>query len=81
MRSTIKCEDPKMNLGNVIILECEKRGWSLSYLARVSGVPKATLNGWTTGRKALDLDQVRRVSEALKIAFYELVFGEREAEI
>ncbi|OFZ10919.1 MAG: hypothetical protein A2Z20_03435 [Bdellovibrionales bacterium RBG_16_40_8] len=47
-------------------------------LAKRSSVPKATLHGWVTGRKALKLEQVRMVADALEVSFYWLIFGEQE---
>lgn len=64
-----------MNLGKNIQFRCKERGWSLSVLAKRSSVPKATLHGWTTGRQVSNLTQLRRVSQALEMSLFELVFG------
>ena len=55
---------------------CKEKNLSLSKLSRMADVPKPTLHGWMTGRKAMDLTQLKRVASALKISLHELAFGE-----
>jgi len=65
-----------MQLGKMITRFCEGKGWTIARLARESGVPKPTLHGWTTGRSALNLNQLRKVASALQVPLHELAFGE-----
>jgi transcriptional regulator with XRE-family HTH domain len=65
-----------MKLGAILEKHCERRGLNLSELARKSGVPKQTLHGWVTGRKGVNLEQLRKVSVALEVSIHELAFGE-----
>lgn len=57
----------------------ESRGWTIGRLARESGVPKPTLHGWTTGRSAHNLDQLKQVASALKVSLHELTFDEPDS--
>lgn len=45
-------------------------------LAKLSGVSKSTIHGWTTGRRVRDLSELRRVANVLEVSIYNLVFGE-----
>jgi transcriptional regulator with XRE-family HTH domain len=65
-----------MKLGDTILSLCKKRGLTLAKLSRDSGVPTQTLHGWTIGKAAANLDQLRKVASALEISFHELAFGE-----
>ncbi len=65
-----------MKLGLTLTQICKKKGWSLARLSRASGVPIQTLHGWTTGRKAVQLDQLKKVAAALTISMHQLAFGE-----
>ena len=63
-----------MNLSKNIALYCKQKNMRLSVLARKAKVPKATLHGWITGRRALNLDQLRRVADTLEVPLYRLLF-------
>ena len=65
-----------MDLGKRLNRLCKERGLSLSELARLSSVPVQTLHGWTTGRKAVQLEQLKRIASALKVSVHELAYGE-----
>lgn len=65
-----------MKLASTLIQICKKKGWSLARLSRASGVPTQTLHGWTTGRKAVQLDQLQNVAVALDVSIHQLAFGE-----
>lgn len=65
-----------MKLGEMVLKLSKERGWSLSRLAREAGVAKPTLHGWTTGRNALNPEQLKRVATALEVSIHELLFGE-----
>lgn len=64
-----------MLLGKTLTIHCKNRNWSLARLAREAGVPKATLHGWTVGRRVLDITQLKKVAATLEISLHELVFG------
>ncbi len=64
-----------MILGKMITALNEQKGWSLSTLARRSGVPKTTIHGWTTGRAVQDLNQLRKVASTLEVSLHFLAFG------
>lgn len=63
-----------MNLSKNIAHYCKQKNMPLSVLARKAKVPKATLHGWITGRRALNLDQLRRVADTLEVPLYRLLF-------
>jgi transcriptional regulator with XRE-family HTH domain len=65
-----------MKLGSNISTMCRDRGWSLSHLAKESGVPVQTLHGWVTGRRSVNPAQLRAVAAAFKVSLYSLLFGE-----
>lgn len=64
-----------MILGHQIRNRCNLLGITLTRLSKISGVPKATLHGWTVGRKPRDLCQVEKVASVLGLQFYEIIFG------
>lgn len=65
-----------MKLGISILLLCKRRKLSLTQLSRICGVPTQTIHGWTTGKSAANLTQLKKVATALKISLHELAFGE-----
>lgn len=65
-----------MKLGPTLTNLCKKKSWSLARLARASGVPIQTLHGWTTGRKGVQLQQLKQVAEVLEVSIHQLAFGE-----
>ena len=67
-----------MKLATTLINICKKRNLSLAQLSRLCGVPTQTLHGWTTGKAAANLDQIKKVATALEISFHELAFGEAD---
>ncbi len=58
-----------------LLAALRSRGLSIAQLARKSGIPKATLHAWTTGREP-KISQLRKVAEALKMPLYKLAFSE-----
>lgn len=52
----------------------KRQKMSLSELAKKSNVPKSNLHSWTTGANP-KLDQLKKVSEVLKVPIHELAFG------
>jgi len=64
-----------MNLGKNILKKCKERGFSISKLAKLSGVRQPTLHGWTTGRSVHNMDDLKKVCVVLEISLHELIFG------
>ena len=62
------------DVGTNIKIECERLGWTVSRLAKESGIPQQTIHGWTTGRSP-SLEQLRKVADVLEVPFYQLAFG------
>jgi transcriptional regulator with XRE-family HTH domain len=67
-----------MKLGSKLPQICKERGLSLSRLAKEAGVPMQTIHAWTTGRKSINPDQLRKVALVLKVSIYELMFDESD---
>jgi transcriptional regulator with XRE-family HTH domain len=65
-----------MKLKDSVTVYAKKKAWSISRLAKESGVPVQTIHGWTVGRKPVNLDQLKKVASALQISIHQLVFGE-----
>lgn len=49
---------------------------SLSSLSRLSGISKTTLHGWLTGRKAKNVDQLKKIATILQTSIHQLLYGE-----
>ncbi len=49
-------------------------GLSLTDLSKKAKVPKTNIHSWTTGTNP-QLDQLKRVADALKVSIHELAFG------
>lgn len=65
-----------MKLGFKLNQICKIQGLSLSRLAKEAGVPVQTVHAWTTGRKSINPDQIKKVASVLKISLHELLFDE-----
>ena len=65
-----------MKLGKKINQLCKERGLSVSRLAKEAGVPIQTVHAWTTGRKSINPDQIRKVASVLKVSIHQLMFDE-----
>lgn len=50
----------------------------MARLAREAGLPAQTIHHWTTGRRSVDPDQVRKVAAALRVSVHYLLFGETD---
>lgn len=64
-----------MDLKTNLSLIMKKKGLSLTKLAKLSAVPLSTLHSWTTGKKTLNLEQLKRVALVLECPLHELAFG------
>lgn len=65
-----------MKLGLKLNQLCKAQGLSLSRLAKEAGVPMQTVHAWTTGRKSINPDQIRKVAMVLKVSIHQLIFDE-----
>ena len=65
-----------MKLGSKLNQLCKAQNMSLSRVAKEAGVPMQTVHAWTTGRKSINPDQIRKVAMVLKVSIYELMFDE-----
>jgi len=65
------------DVGENIKTECDKRDWTISHLAKESGIPQQTIHGWTTGRSP-SLEQLRQVADVLQVPLYQLAFGSHD---
>lgn len=67
-----------MKLSSILESLCKKKGITLAELARRSEVPKQTLHNWTIGRRSINPDQIKRVSQVLETSVHYLLFGEHD---
>lgn len=65
-----------MKLGSKLNQLCKVQGLSLSCLVKEAGVPMQTVHAWTTDRKSINPDQIKKVASVLKISVHELLFDE-----
>lgn len=65
-----------MKLSTTLLEYCRRKGWSLNRLAKETQIAVQTLHGWTTGRKNLNIEQLRIVAKALEVSLHGLCFGE-----
>lgn len=65
-----------MSFGKRLEQLCKGKSVSLSRLARMVGIPKATLHGWTTGRKSANPEQVKKIAAFFEVPVHVLLFGE-----
>ncbi len=69
-----------MNLRKNLSFLLKEHKITIAELSRKSGVPKSTIADWMTSQKSINLDQLRKVSEALKVPMYRLAFELDEAD-
>lgn len=67
-----------MKLSSTLESLCKKKGITLAELARRSDVPKQTIHNWTTGRRSINPDQLKRVAQTLETSVHFLLFGEQD---
>ena len=67
-----------MKLSTNLTKLCKQKGWTLAKLARESKIPPQTLHNWTTGRRSVNPEQLKRVASALEISIHYLLFGEAD---
>ena len=61
------------DVGTNIKIECERLGWTVSRLAKESGIAQQTIHGWTTGRSP-SLEQLRKVADVLGVTILPIGF-------
>lgn len=64
-----------MNIEKNLLKRCKEKGFTISQLARLSGVKQPTLHGWTTGRSVHKMDDLKEVCRVLEISVHQLLFG------
>ena len=65
-----------MKLGSKFNQLCKAKSLSLSRLAKEAGVPVQTIHAWTTGRKSINPEQIKKVASVLEISIHQLIFDE-----
>jgi transcriptional regulator with XRE-family HTH domain len=60
----------KTNLQSLL----SERQWTAARLSRESGVPKSTIADWMTSQKAVNLEQLRKVADVLKVPVWRLAY-------
>lgn len=53
----------------------KQKKMSLTKLAKESGVPKSTLQSWTKGQGTVNLDQLKKVADLMKVSVHQLAYG------
>jgi len=64
-----------MNLKQQLRLYIKKRGFTAAQLSRLSGVPKQSISDWLAGANPRNIDQVKKVADALCVSLEHLCFG------
>ena len=67
-----------MKLSSTLTTLCKKKGITLSELARQSNVPKQTIHNWTLGRRSINPDQLKKVSQVLGVSIHFLLYAEHD---
>ena len=65
----------KLNFSEQLRFFMELRGYSVSTLARATGIPKQTISNWTHNRRPRNLDELKRTSEILRTTLDNLLYG------
>ncbi|MCB0349722.1 MAG: helix-turn-helix transcriptional regulator [Bdellovibrionales bacterium] len=65
-----------MNFSQNLKHHLKNKGWTLSRLAKETGINKSTLHAWTVGRGNIKLEYLKKVAHALKVSVYQLAYGE-----
>ena len=68
----------EMNLKSQLKLHLERRGMTAAELARKSGVSKQVVSHWLNGAKPKNINQVKKVADALGTTLDHLLFGSGE---
>ena len=65
-----------MNLASNLKKICKAKKVSITELARQTGVRQNTIHGWSTGRRVLNMDDLKKVADYLEIGIHSLLYGE-----
>lgn len=65
-----------MRLKHQLALYLERRDITAAQLSRKTGLPKALFSRWMAGQKPKDIDQVKKVADALGCSLENLLYGE-----
>lgn len=67
-----------MKLNKTLTSLCKSKGMTLAELSRRTGIPKQTLHNWTIGRRSINPDQLKKVSQVLEVSVHYLLYGEND---
>lgn len=67
-----------MLLSKTLAKICKSKKISISQLSKLSGVPQPTLHGWTSGRSVGNIDDLKKVSEALQVSLHQLLYDQAD---
>lgn len=65
-----------MNLKAQLKHHLDERGMTAAELSRKSGVSKQVLSAWLAGAQPKNLEQVKKVADALRVTIDHLAFGQ-----
>jgi len=67
----------KNRFAEILKKECEKKGISLTQLSKLSHIPRATLQDWSTGTEP-KVEQLKKVSDSLEVSMHYLLFEKED---
>jgi len=67
-----------LSLDKNLQFHLKRKRWTVSRLARETGINKSTLHAWTVGRGTINLRYLQKVARALEISVYQLAYGESD---
>lgn len=65
-----------MSFSKNLQIHLKKKNWTLTRLAKETGINKSTLHAWTVGRGNINLNYLKKVSAALEVSVHQLAYGE-----
>lgn len=65
-----------MSFSKNLQVHLKKKNWTLTRLAKETGINKSTLHAWTVGRGNINLNYLKKVSAALEVSVHQLAYGE-----
>lgn len=67
-----------MILAKNLLYFSQKKGLTISALAKLSGVKQPTLHGWTTGRAVKNINDLKKVCSVLGVGLHTILYGEKD---
>ncbi len=67
-----------MSFNKNLQIYLKKKDWTLSRLAKETGINKSTLHAWTVGRGTINLEYLRKVANALEVSVHQLAYGTQD---